>query len=81
MARATTLHGFALNCDCDLGAFGSIVPCGIADAGVTSLSAELGRRIGVDDVADRVADAVCATLDGSLTGTDATPADAVPSTQ
>ena len=81
VARATTLHGFALNCDCDLGAFGSIVPCGIADAGVTSLSAELGRRIGVDDVADRVADAVCAALDGSLTGADATPADAVPSTQ
>ncbi len=44
VARATTLHGFALNCDCDLGAFGSIVPCGIADAGVTSLTAELGRR-------------------------------------
>lgn len=81
VARATTLHGFALNCDCDLGAFGAIVPCGIADAGVTSLSAELGRRIGVDDVADRVADAVCAALDGSLTGTDAAPADAVPSTQ
>jgi lipoyl(octanoyl) transferase len=66
VARATTLHGFALNCDCDLGAFGSIVPCGIADAGVTSLSAELGRRIGVDDVVDRVADAVCDVLDGRV---------------
>ena len=66
VSRATTLHGFALNCDCDLAAFSSIVPCGIADAGVTSLSAELGRRIGVDDVVSRVADAVCDVLDGRL---------------
>jgi lipoyl(octanoyl) transferase len=64
--RATTLHGFALNCDCDLSAFDAIVPCGIADAGVTSLSAELGRRVSVDDVRARVADAVCDVLDGRL---------------
>jgi lipoyl(octanoyl) transferase len=64
--RATTLHGFAMNCDCDLAAFGAIVPCGIADAGVTSLSAELGRRVTVDDVRARVADAVCDVLDGRL---------------
>jgi lipoyl(octanoyl) transferase len=66
VSRATTLHGFALNCDCDLGAFTAIVPCGIADAGVTSLSAELGRRVGLADVADRVADAVVDALDGEL---------------
>jgi lipoyl(octanoyl) transferase len=66
VSRATTLHGFALNCDCDLSAFSSIVPCGIADAGVTSLTAELGRRISVDDVVSRVADAVCDALDGRL---------------
>jgi len=64
--RATTLHGFALNCDCDLSAFDPIVPCGIADAGVTSLSAELGRRVSVDDVRARVAEAVCDVLDGRL---------------
>jgi lipoyl(octanoyl) transferase len=64
VARATTLHGFALNCDCDLDAFSAIVPCGIVDAGVTSLSAELGRRVSVDDVAEHVADAVRDTLDG-----------------
>jgi len=66
VARATTLHGFALNCDCDLGAFSTIVPCGISDAGVTSLTAELGRPIGVSDVTDAVADAVAAALDGRL---------------
>jgi lipoyl(octanoyl) transferase len=40
------------------------VPCGIADAGVTSLTTELGRRITVDDVADTVGDAVRDALDG-----------------
>jgi lipoyl(octanoyl) transferase len=66
VSRATTLHGFALNCDCDLDAFATIIPCGIADAGVTSLSAELGYRVGVDDVRAAVADAVCDALDGRL---------------
>ncbi|MHC9296849.1 lipoyl(octanoyl) transferase LipB [Mycobacterium sp. LTG2003] len=66
VSRATTLHGFALNCDCDLGAYSTIVPCGITDAGVTSLTAELGRHIAVDDVVDRVADKVCDALDGRL---------------
>jgi lipoyl(octanoyl) transferase len=50
VARAVTMHGFALNCDCDLASFAAIVPCGITDAGVTSLSAEAGRSIGVADV-------------------------------
>ena len=66
VSRATTLHGFALNCDCDLAAFSAIVPCGISDAGVTSLTAELGRRVGVEDVIDRVTAAVCDALDGRL---------------
>src|SRR5258707_7452174 len=66
VSRATTLHGFALNCDCDLDAYTTIVPCGISDAGVTSLSAELRRRVAVDDVRKAVADAVCDALDGRL---------------
>ena len=47
VAKGTTMHGFALNCDCDLAWFSRIIPCGIADAGVTSLSAELGRPVTV----------------------------------
>jgi lipoyl(octanoyl) transferase len=47
VSRDVTMHGFALNCDCDLGWTQSIVPCGIADAGVTSLTQELGRPVPV----------------------------------
>jgi lipoyl(octanoyl) transferase len=45
VARGVTMHGFALNCDPDLSWFSRIVPCGIPDADVTSLSAELGRDV------------------------------------
>jgi lipoyl(octanoyl) transferase len=50
VARGVTMHGFALNCDVDLGWYDRFVPCGIADAGVTSLSAELGRDVTVAEV-------------------------------
>jgi lipoyl(octanoyl) transferase len=50
VARGVALHGFALNCDCDLRAYDKIVPCGISDAGVTSLSAELGRDVTVAEM-------------------------------
>ena len=50
VSRGVTMHGFALNCDPDLSAYDRIVPCGINDATVTSLSRELGRDITVDAV-------------------------------
>jgi lipoyl(octanoyl) transferase len=50
VAHGVTLHGFALNCDPDLTWFDRIVPCGIADAQVTSLTKELGRDVSVDEV-------------------------------
>ena len=51
VAHGVTLHGFAINCNPDLTWFDRIVPCGISDAGVTSLSAELGRDVTVHEVA------------------------------
>ena len=50
VAQGVTLHGFALNCDCDMTAFDRIVPCGIRDASVTSLSWELGRDVPVAEM-------------------------------
>ena len=52
VARGVTMHGFALNCDVDLEAYQRIVPCGIADASVSSLTSELGRRVDVTRAAD-----------------------------
>ena len=50
VARGVTMHGLALNCDCDLSWYDRIVPCGIRDAGVTTLSAEAGRAVTVAEV-------------------------------
>jgi len=50
VTQGVTMHGFALNVNPDLGAFSKIVPCGITDAGVTSLELELNRSITVDEV-------------------------------
>ncbi len=49
VARGVTLHGFALNCNPDLTAYDRIVPCGLVDATVTSLTGELRRTVPVED--------------------------------
>lgn len=61
-----TQHGFSFNCDPDLSGFDRIVPCGITDAGTSSLSLELGRTVGVADVREAAVEAVTAVLDGTL---------------
>jgi lipoyl(octanoyl) transferase len=58
VARGTTMHGFAVNADCDLRAYDAIIPCGIRDATVTSLSTELGRTIDLNAVRSAVLQAL-----------------------
>lgn len=50
VAKGVTMHGFALNVNPDTSNFDKIIPCGIRDAGVTSLSYELGREVTMDEV-------------------------------
>jgi len=54
VSQGVTMHGFALNCDNDLGWADVIIPCGIVGAGVTSLSKELGRDVTVQEVLPHV---------------------------
>jgi lipoyl(octanoyl) transferase len=68
--REVTMHGFEINCDADLANFDRIIPCGIRDAGVTSLSAELGRQVTVAEVLPVAHEAVLDALDGRLPITD-----------
>lgn len=70
VSRGVTMHGFALNADCDLSWADPIIPCGLDDAGVTSLTAELGRHITVAEVRP----AVERHLGAVLTGLAAQPA-------
>ncbi|HVV21765.1 MAG TPA: lipoate-protein ligase B, partial [Pseudonocardiaceae bacterium] len=70
VTREVTMHGFEINCDADLSGFDRIVPCGIRDAGTTSLSAELGRQVTVDEVVPIAREAVFEALDGTLPITD-----------
>jgi lipoyl(octanoyl) transferase len=67
VAQGVTMHGFALNCDCDLSAYGLFVPCGLTDAGVTSLTAELGHRVSVDDILEITERRVAEVLDHTST--------------
>lgn len=74
VAQGVTMHGFALNCSNELVDFGKIVPCGIADAGVTTLSIEVGKSIAPADVVEsitrhlhRVFDGISAQATSSVT--------------
>jgi lipoyl(octanoyl) transferase len=64
--REVAMHGFEINCDADLSNFDRIIPCGIRDAGVTSLTAELDRPVTVAEVLPVARDAVLDALDGRL---------------
>ena len=66
ISRWITSHGVAFNVAPDLSYFDLIVPCGIADKGVTSLSDELGRPVTVDEVADGFVQAFAAVFDRSV---------------
>jgi lipoyl(octanoyl) transferase len=63
ISRWVTSHGFALNVSTDLTGFGLIVPCGIADRGVTSLAALLGRDVPMADVERSVVTHFAAVFD------------------
>lgn len=50
VSKRATMHGFSLNANCDLSWANTIIPCGIADAGVTSLSKELDRDVPISEL-------------------------------
>lgn len=64
--RGITMHGLELNCNADLSHFDRIVPCGIRDAGTTSLSAETGRTVSIAEAMPLVQQGVLDALEGTL---------------
>lgn len=68
VAEGVTTHGIAINCTNTLDAYAAIVPCGIADAGVTTLSAAVGRPVTVDELAPVVARRIQDAVDGMRRG-------------
>jgi lipoyl(octanoyl) transferase len=73
ISQWVTMHGFALNVNTDLAAFSAIVPCGIKDRGVTSLSGELGRSVPLDEVAGRVVSHFATLFDADVSLRDGSP--------
>ncbi len=65
-SRWVTMHGFAFNINTDLSYFGNIIPCGITDKAVTSLNAELGRDIPLDEVREKLKHHFCKLFEATL---------------
>lgn len=70
VSKRTTMHGFALNCANDLAWADNVIPCGIDDAGVTSISAEAGHRVAVADVLEETEEALRALIAERTRGRD-----------
>jgi lipoyl(octanoyl) transferase len=66
IARWVTSHGFALNVNTSLDHFDLIVPCGIADRGVTSIARLLGRSVDMAEVENRIIEQFADVFDLSL---------------
>lgn len=73
ISRWVTMHGFAFNVTTDLDHFGVIVPCGIADRGVTSLARELGRDVAMSDAMDHLEHHAADVFDAELVAAAAAP--------
>ena len=74
VADGVTMHGFSLNCSNDLEPYRAIIPCGIRDAGVTTMSRELGREVTPTDVVDSVVERFERAVSPSLARPAAVPA-------
>lgn len=69
-SRWVTMHGFAFNVNTDLSYFNHIVPCGIDDKAVTSLSSELGRNLNISEVETKILGNLAFVFDMEITGID-----------
>ena len=65
-SRWVTMHGFAFNVNSDLSYFGNIIPCGITDKDVTSMEKELGRKIDIDEVKEKLKSYLCSLFEMEL---------------
>ncbi|WBT08054.1 lipoyl(octanoyl) transferase LipB [Corynebacterium sp. SCR221107] len=72
ITHGVTMHGLALNCDNTLEFYDYVIPCGIPDAGVTTLSKELGREVTVEEMTAPLLDALDDALAGRLVVADHT---------